>query len=62
VKIKALIVVCLGVVVGCGSDTTVHVGDTGQKGIVVRDIDQSKGIAGQASESVKQNQQDLDSK
>lgn len=53
VKLLILGALALIVAAGCSSgDTTVRVGEPGQKGVVRTDIDQSRGVAQQASQRV----------
>ena len=54
-----LLVLATTVVMGCGSSTTVTVGEPGQKGILRTSIDTSRDVAKDATEKVKQNESDL---
>ncbi len=58
---KLILIALVGVVVtGCStSDSNVTVGEPGQKGIVATDIDQSKGVAQDATDRVQQGNKDL---
>ena len=53
---KALILLAATALVlsGCGKSETVTIGEPGEKGIIRRDIDTSKGTAAAASEKIKQ--------
>lgn len=49
-----VLVLSLCLLASCGPSEKVTVGEPGEKGILQRDIDQSKDTAAQASEQVKQ--------
>lgn len=56
---KALLLAAAAVVLlGCGSDKSVTVGDPGEKGVIRHDIDQAKDVAHGASEQIKQGDKD----
>lgn len=48
-----LAVACL-IVVGCGPSEKVTIGEPGEKGVLQRDIDQSKSTAAEATAKVKE--------
>ena len=50
----ALLGIIVLAAVGCGKSETVTIGEKGEKGILQRDIDTSKGTAAAASEKIKE--------
>ena len=40
--------------IGCGKSETVTIGEPGEKGILRKDIDTSKDVAGKASDKIKE--------
>jgi len=48
-----MILVVLGAI-GCGKSETVTIGEPGEKGILRKDIDTSKDVAGKASDKIKE--------
>ena len=58
-RLLLLLALAALVLAGCGSDTTVQVGEPGKKGVVRGDIDRAKDVANQAGSRVQQGNKDM---